>query len=345
MDESEFVRICALPAYPAPLACLSHVSTATASNASADAPALSVSEETFAVIQRQVEHRRLRSELRLHRQDKTLRKYLARLGDLSASADSGRESGAEAASDGVNSGAKKKKSRAKTAATRESLVEIALSANFSPCMLARVLLEAKYGWSKTTIGNVFKEALAADDGIARTDPTSDKAIGAEAHCRGLSAREYAQVLREVRCCWGGSDISTGESDTSISISPTVLTATLQVKECIDCDLHCSPLADRIRHNMGVEYEYVLLETLRNRRLVFESEDVLREKGLAKTPDVRLLLPLGVRDPRSGELRVVNWIDSKAMFGDRHTHESENAGQVCSSRCTGMWRLFLRWRQR
>lgn len=100
----------------------------------------------------------------------------------------------------------------------------------------------------------------------------------------------------------------------------------QVRECIDRDVYCSPFADRIRHNMGVEYEYLLVETLRNRRLVFESEDVLREKGLSKTPDVRLLLPFGVRDSR-GELRVVNWIDSKAMFGDRHTHETENAGQV------------------
>jgi hypothetical protein len=53
----------------------------------------------------------------------------------------------------------------------------------------------------------------------------------------------------------------------------------------------------------------------------------REKGLSKTPDVRLLLPIGVPDPESGELRVVNWIDSKAMFGDRHTHETENASQL------------------
>lgn len=49
--------------------------------------------------------------------------------------------------------------------------------------------------------------------------------------------------------------------------------------------------------------------------------------MSKTPDVRLLLPIGVLDPATGRLRVVNWIDSKAMFGDRHTHETENAGQL------------------
>lgn len=49
----------------------------------------------------------------------------------------------------------------------------------------------------------------------------------------------------------------------------------QVRECIARDQYCSPLADRIRHNMGVEYEHLLVETLRNRQLVFESEDTLR----------------------------------------------------------------------
>ncbi|TYZ61204.1 hypothetical protein PybrP1_005957 [[Pythium] brassicae (nom. inval.)] len=273
MDESEYARICSLATYPLRDDALT--SRRGHADAARDAP-LSVSEETFAVIKRQAEHRRLRAELRLHRQDKMLRQYLARLGDLNAPLGAVEDGGA-------GSGADRKQKKSKAKAARESLCGIAAAADFSPCMLARVLLEAKYGWSKTTIANVFKEALAAAD-------------SAEANARGLGAREYAQVLREV-------------------------------KECIDRDALCSPLADRIRHNLGVEYEYVLLETLRNRRLVFESEDVLREKGLAKTPDVRLLLPVGVRDPRTGELRVVHWIDSKAMFGDRHTHESENAGQL------------------
>lgn len=84
--------------------------------------------------------------------------------------------------------------------------------------------------------------------------------------------------------------------------------------------------------MGAEYEYLLLETLRNRQLVYESEDTLREKGLSKTPDVRLLLPIGVKNPKTGQLQVVNWIDSKAMFGDRHAHETENASQVRLKPC-------------
>ena len=43
---------------------------------------------------------------------------------------------------------------------------------------------------------------------------------------------------------------------------------------------------------------------------------------------RLVVPIGVRRP-SGELRLVHWIDSKAMFGDPHTHLRENLPQLQS----------------
>ncbi|KAI9922595.1 hypothetical protein PsorP6_001854 [Peronosclerospora sorghi] len=234
MNDHEFDLICSLDAFPA----------------DDTAQKLSVSEETFLVIKQQLQCRQYRKALRLHRQDKSLKRYVARL-------DGG-----------------------------ESMSEIARSVNFSPCMMARLLLDAKYGWSKSTISSFFKELM--QDEVTDANPPSDR--------RGLSEEEYARVVHEVQIC-------------------------------IDEDVHCSPFADRIRHNMGVEYEYLLLETLRNRHLAFENEEMLREKGLSKTPDVRLLLPIGVTNPTSGQLHVVNWIDSKAMFGDRETHETENMSQL------------------
>lgn len=57
---------------------------------------------------------------------------------------------------------------------------------------------------------------------------------------------------------------------------------VQVAECIESDAYCSPLADRVRHNVGLEYEFILIEKLRNRQLVFESEDVLRYVGAGFT---------------------------------------------------------------
>ena len=64
-----------------------------------------------------------------------------------------------------------------------------------------------------------------------------------------------------------------------------------------------------------------------REVPYESEDDLRAQGLAKTPDVRLGLPIGVFDRRAGAWREVNWVDSKAMFGDRHTWDGEHLAQL------------------
>ena len=53
---------------------------------------------------------------------------------------------------------------------------------------------------------------------------------------------------------------------------------------------------------------------------FVSEGSLRAEGHAKTPDVKLELPIAVRG------RVVNWIDSKASFCDPIVHYERGAEQ-------------------
>jgi Protein of unknown function TPD sequence-motif len=40
---------------------------------------------------------------------------------------------------------------------------------------------------------------------------------------------------------------------------------------------------------------------------------MRERGLAKTPDILLPVPIAVKDS-TGDWHIVKWIDSKAMFG-------------------------------
>lgn len=188
MDEAEYALICSLTAYPS-LASSEHSHAPSAvSAAQADASPqmqqqLSVSEETFALIKRQAEHRRFRSALRLHRQEKTLKRYIARHGDLAASAATGANSDDVIAA--ASGGTKKK--------PRESLLQIAVSVDFSPCMLARVLLEAKYGWSKTTISNFFKEALA-DGG---TESEGSRTMDKETIWRGLGELEFTRLLQEV----------------------------------------------------------------------------------------------------------------------------------------------------
>ena len=52
-------------------------------------------------------------------------------------------------------------------------------------------------------------------------------------------------------------------------------ALFQVLDCIHLDPDSSPFVDRVRQTIGDEYEYVLLEKLRNFGIPFESEEQLR----------------------------------------------------------------------
>jgi hypothetical protein len=53
---------------------------------------------------------------------------------------------------------------------------------------------------------------------------------------------------------------------------------------------------------------------------FVTEQALRAEGHAKTPDIKLELPIAVKG------RVVNWIDSKASFCDPLVHVERGAEQ-------------------
>ncbi len=68
------------------------------------------------------------------------------------------------------------------------------------------------------------------------------------------------------------------------------------------------------------YEMLLREHLQSLGIVYQSEDDLRAAGFSKTPDVKLVAPIGVCG------RMVNWIDSKASFGDEHSHKMQASDQ-------------------
>ncbi len=100
----------------------------------------------------------------------------------------------------------------------------------------------------------------------------------------------------------------------------------EVEECIALDGDFSPGADRVARSVGADYERELCLRLRALGVPFEDEETLRARGLPKTPDVRLLVPLGLLGA-DGKQHLVNWIDSKAMYGTRETYLTEVLPQV------------------
>jgi len=75
-----------------------------------------------------------------------------------------------------------------------------------------------------------------------------------------------------------------------------------------------PIAEAIKHSIGEEHEQKIKDKLQALNIPFSDEHVLRSRGYDKTPDVKLDVPIAVGG------KVINWIESKALFGDRESHE-------------------------
>lgn len=69
----------------------------------------------------------------------------------------------------------------------------------------------------------------------------------------------------------------------------------------------------IRYTIGEEYEVKLKMMAKKAGLTFYDEGDLRRDGFDKTPDLLLAIQCLYKD------NVVNWIESKASFGDVDTH--------------------------
>eukprot|EP00963_Diacronema_lutheri_P006698 scaffold587_cov339-Pavlova_lutheri.AAC.22 len=89
---------------------------------------------------------------------------------------------------------------------------------------------------------------------------------------------------------------------------------------VDEDHVSSPYVNTVQRVMGLEYESLLCEKLISLDIPFYPEDALRAEGLAKTPDVKLELPIAVDD------HIVHWIDSKACFCDGYGYIREASAQ-------------------
>lgn len=68
-----------------------------------------------------------------------------------------------------------------------------------------------------------------------------------------------------------------------------------VLECVMNDPLCSLESDQLKECTGKEFEALLLQQLQAKKMCFETEAELRNKGKPKTPDILFLVPMGVYD--------------------------------------------------
>ncbi|XP_067012318.1 CDAN1-interacting nuclease 1 [Anabrus simplex] len=93
--------------------------------------------------------------------------------------------------------------------------------------------------------------------------------------------------------------------------------------CILHDDQYGPITDTIKHSLGQEYELRLLRKIQELNLPFRDEELMRKHGYDKTPDVKLEVPIAV------DGFIVNWIESKALFGDEEGHKTYMKEQYLS----------------
>uniref|UniRef100_A0A1B6CMM6 CDAN1-interacting nuclease 1 n=1 Tax=Clastoptera arizonana TaxID=38151 RepID=A0A1B6CMM6_9HEMI len=84
-----------------------------------------------------------------------------------------------------------------------------------------------------------------------------------------------------------------------------------------------PYSDEIKRILGCEYEMKLQEYVSQIGLVYKTEQELQSKGYDKTPDIKLDTPMAV------DGFIVNWIESKASFGNEHQHKQYTRDQYQS----------------
>uniref|UniRef100_A0A182QCF2 CDAN1-interacting nuclease 1 n=1 Tax=Anopheles farauti TaxID=69004 RepID=A0A182QCF2_9DIPT len=98
---------------------------------------------------------------------------------------------------------------------------------------------------------------------------------------------------------------------------------VNVSYCLYSENMDGPMTDLVRRFIGEEYEVRLKKMAREAGMVFYDEGDLRRTGYDKTPDLKMAVPFMYRG------HVINWIESKASFGDMDSHKRHVKDQLAS----------------
>ena len=157
-----------------------------------------------------------------------------------------------------------------------------------------------------------KQIIQYKDGkiILELYNANKKSIYEIANIINLSPYLTTRLILQLKYKYNKKMISKIMKDTSL-IDDIILKK--HIDQCILLDEYYSPLYDQLKKSIGLEYEYILCNKLNNYQISYIDEDELKSKGYAKTPDIVLSLPISINN------HIVNWIDSKATYGDEQTH--------------------------
>jgi hypothetical protein len=89
----------------------------------------------------------------------------------------------------------------------------------------------------------------------------------------------------------------------------------EIKKALETDLYFSPEAHSFQARKGIFGEMIVARWLEYRNIEYLTEEELRKQGAEKTPD--FLFP----DPVEIQGQQVNWVESKAVFGNETEHQT------------------------
>lgn len=99
-------------------------------------------------------------------------------------------------------------------------------------------------------------------------------------------------------------------------------------QCTLYDDQYSPMVEMMKTSIGQQYEIKLNRMAHNLKLAFRDETYLRKCGYDKTPDIKLEVPIAI------DGFIVNWIESKALFGSLDVH-----GEYVKNQYLSYWNRF------
>ncbi|XP_076354098.1 CDAN1-interacting nuclease 1 isoform X5 [Tachypleus tridentatus] len=175
------------------------------------------------------------------------------------------------------------------------LLRMADEIDLSPALLARLILE-QHSTQKLDRGEAQKKNKETTKHNQQKEDNLDNFIDIQQLNFPAVKHVITQMMRDT------SLVEDGE-------------LAVEVFQCIINDDNYGPVADAVKHAVGLEFEQKLKEELQRLGIAFVDESVLREKGYDKTPDIKLEVPIAI------DGHVVNWIESKASFGDEESHRN------------------------